>query len=137
MNDKSQLFTLSSNATRTMKLNGTNDWTSKYNFIDQQPCIVFDNNWTHYIDWGLEKLIEKKQCGISGNQFIKYVSSRYQNRGVTINNQSSAHLSEITVKMSKTAQPASNSYTEKVEGTYTAVLIVEGTKVYVIHEVDH
>ena len=61
--------------------------------------------------------------------------SRYQNRGVIINNQSSAHLSEITVKMSKTAQPASNSYTEKVEGTYTAVLIVEGTKLYVIHEV--
>ena len=118
-----------------MKLNGTNDWTSKYNFIDQQPCIVFDNNGTHYIDWILEKLIENKQCGISGNQFIKYVSSPYQNRGVIINNQSSAHLSEITVKMSKTAQPAVNSYTEKVEGTYTAVLIVEGTKLYVIHEV--
>ena len=120
-----------------MKLNGTKDWTSKYNFIDQQPSIVFDNDMTHYIDWGLEKLIGKKQCGISGNQFIKYVSSRYQNRGVIMNNQSSAHLSEITVKMSNTAQPASNSYTEKVKGTYSAVLIVEGAKLYVIHEVKH
>ena len=34
--------------------------------------------------------------------------------------------------MSKTPQPALNSYTEKIEGTYTAVLIVEGTKLYVI-----
>ena len=66
---------------------------------------------------------------------MKYVSSSYQNRGVIMNNQSSAHLSEITVKMSKTSQPAVNSYTEKVEGTYTAVLIVEGTKLYFFHEV--
>ena len=66
---------------------------------------------------------------------IRLVSCRDEKWGVIINNQSSAHLSEITVKMSKTAQPAVNSYTEKVEGTYTAVLIVEGTKLYVIHEV--
>ena len=37
--------------------------------------------------------------------------------------------------MSKTPQQALNSYTEKIEGAYSAVLIVEGTKLYVIYEV--
>ena len=39
--------------------------------------------------------------------------------------------------MSQTPQPAPNSYTEKIEATYSAFLIVDWTKLYVIYKVNH